>query len=213
MSGGKGGEEIMKTLYKVLIGFVTLLFAQTAFSETFIQAPPPPITDRGTITIPKEIFPEGKDAPIPIYVPPVVDGSNAAMKDDWKTTTELRGQKVDKWATGLAGVEIFKGILGPGKGDPTKAQQLLDVKTEYKITIQENPQGEKRAIIQTSGIDRTIQRITETISSRKIIKEEGRTLDILQLDRNHSNDPYIAYVSLSPDKKTIDITPKIYPEG
>jgi hypothetical protein len=178
-----------------------------------LRAMPAPITDRGSIVIPEEVFPEGKGNPIPIFVPPVTNSSNVEIKDNWKTAVELKGQEVNKWATGLAGVEIFKGIAGTGKGDPAKAQQLLDVKTDYKITIQESPQGERRAIIQTSGVDRTIQRIAETIDSSKIIKkEEGRTIEILKLDRSHSNDPYIAYVSLSPDKKTIDITPKIYPE-
>ena len=198
--------KIFKSL--LIVSIVVFLSFATIYSELHVQASelramPAPITDRGSIEIPEKVFPEGKGVPIPIYVPPVVDGSNAFIKDDWNTVVELKGQEISKAATFLAGGALTR-------GDSTKAQQMLDIGTEYKITIQESLQGEQRAIIQTSGIDRSLQRITETISS-KIIKKPGREVHILNVDRSRKDDPYIAYVSLSHDKKTV-VTPKVYPE-
>lgn len=187
-----------------MTGFIVLFFHQIAYTETFIQAAPPPIKDRGSIAIPKEIFPDGKDTVIPIYVPAVVDGSNASIKDDWKTVLELKKQEVDKLATALGGLKI----LG---GDPDKAKQLLNVKTEYKITVQESLQGNHRAIIETSGRDRAVQNIAGSLSRARIFKKGGGSMTGVIFDKNHTDDPYIAYVSLSPEKNAVDITPKIYP--
>ena len=101
-------EREMKTFSKFLIfiSFTTLLLSPIIHSVQYTQAAdlqlraiPAPITDRGSMTIPEKVFPEGKGASIPIYVPPVVDSSNAYIKDSWKTVVELKGALVWKnWA-------------------------------------------------------------------------------------------------------------------
>jgi tetratricopeptide (TPR) repeat protein len=201
---GELKKKMKSAFHNLLRIFIISLLAnaypcQTGASE--LRSIPIPNTDKGSIIIPEKTFPEGNGVPIPIYVPPIIDNSNVLIKDDWKTVLELNGQEVNKITTGFS-LFFFR--------QPDIEKKLLDIKTDYKILVQMNPPGEFRAIIETSGIDRTLQDITETMNSSKIIKEEENVSHIFNVDRKHGNDPYIAYIYLN--QRKIDIVPKIYPK-
>jgi parallel beta-helix repeat protein len=122
----------------------------------------------GGIVIPEVDFPEGKGNVIPIYVPPVIDGSNVIREDDgWETVRTL--VKTDSswdWGTFLAGLgasgaevwdpvqnhyvptpegsalSLLAGILRAASG----AQTVIQI----GITIQRDSQWNHRAIVQVS---------------------------------------------------------------
>ena len=116
---------------------------------------PVPDKARGGIIIPREMFPEGNGAYIPIHVPDVTDDSNVIKEDShWKTIKEIKETKVDfDWAKliasfgaeggdapGVAAVGVMAGIF-------RAVHEAISV-VDLKITIQTNSEENLRAIIQ-----------------------------------------------------------------
>lgn len=235
---------VTNTLLKVLIVSCTisLLLIPMVHAEQYTQAPeiravPPPIMDRGSIVIPRDIFPEAKEATIPIYVPPVIEGSNAAIRDEWKTVKEIKGEQTKfEWARFLSNIKPGEAETPIGAGIQLghaliRAASEAFEKRDYNISIQEGPQGQFRAIIQIGAGEKTTlrERAGETVAvspapdqafasavyseyiAEKFRLPKGLYQASLSIDKAHKDDPYVAYVSFSPEKNTFDLTPKIYP--
>jgi len=117
--------------------------------------------DRGGVIIPIEVFPEGKGSLIPIYVPPVIDGSNAVREDtDWKIIKDIQRSKLDFQWEKLAGGFSFDGADTPAGAGLSAAAGLIEALHdavsvyECNIAIQRNTDGELRAILQLGDPDR-----------------------------------------------------------
>jgi hypothetical protein len=112
-----------------------------------------PDEDRGGVMIPVETFPEGKGSLIPIYVPPLIDGSNVIREDDgWKTIREIRKSKLSfQWEKLIAGTTLESADTPAGAafsaiaGLISALNDALSV-SECRITIQRN-ESDLRAII------------------------------------------------------------------
>jgi hypothetical protein len=120
-----------------------------------------PDEDRGGVMIPVETFPEGKGSLIPIYVPPLIDGSNVIREDGgWKTIREIRKSKLSfQWEKLIAGTTLESADTPAGAafsaiaGLISALNDALSV-SECRITIQRNAEGELRAIISIGDPDR-----------------------------------------------------------
>jgi Tol biopolymer transport system component len=117
--------------------------------------------NRGTVTIPVNIFPEGKGAPIPIYVPPVVEGSNELRAEPgWNTIEVIEKQNISfSWEKFISGIETERTTnVEPSKigwasavslvsGLLISAVNAIEV-ISCRITIQEATSNNLRAIIE-----------------------------------------------------------------
>jgi hypothetical protein len=127
----------------------------------------------GGIIIPEEIFPEGKGQPIPIYVPPVLEGSNVIREDDsWRTVkvieksrlnfewekmvTSFEPEQAQVWSSELnkyvdtpqgAAISFISGFL--------TAVNKATSRTDFKITVQQSSEGKFRAIIEMGDTETT----------------------------------------------------------
>jgi len=195
----------------------------------------------GTIIIPKDIFPEGNGLPIPIYIPPVIDNSNAYF-GDWKNTKEIAGEDIryskEKLLRNLSMLTPPEVSEYPGHDVGRKAafsiagavllafEQAFE-KDGFKITIQKNPQGNFRAVIEifTDEMNTIRKNAGGVISSPdtgiaavefsrylrdKFSLQDGLYQAFWEIDKNHKKDPYVAYMGLRPDKNAVLIVPKIY---
>jgi hypothetical protein len=131
--------------------------------ETYISKTPE--KSNGAIVIPKEFFPKGNGEPIPIYVPPVVNSSNAIIKDNWLTVYEKIITEVDfDWK--IFYVNFFKSLTSEPKNNIDAILAITSGLIEssvstyssvkIKITIQENPSvsGKFRAILQLGDTEK-----------------------------------------------------------
>jgi len=243
----------MKKLQKILIIFTTLTLI-LSFSVSCEQTKRPEVVteeevvtgetrlekaepeDYGTIIIPKDIFPEGNGLPIPIYIPPVTNNSNAFF-GDWTNVKEIPGENVR-----FSNEKLLRNlIMTSPEGVPESSSDasirivywLLKALSEafekdgFKITIQKNPQGDLRAVIEISTDEMNVIRVNAggVISSpdrgiaavefSRYLKDKFSLPDGLyqafwEIDKNHKKDPYVAYMGLRPDKNAVLVVPKIY---
>ena len=120
-----------------------------------------PDEDRGGVMIPVETFPEGRGSLIPIYVPPLIDGSNVIREDgSWKTIREIRKSKLSfEWEKLIAGTALESADTPAGAafsaiaGLISALENALSV-SECRITIQRNAGSGLRAIISIGDPDR-----------------------------------------------------------
>ncbi len=200
--------------------------------------------DYGLVIVPKDIFPEGNGAPIPIYIPPVINDSNAFF-DDWSNVKEITGEDVrfskEKLLRNLAKLSL-SGVSGdlrdprPGAGARAVFSMTAAVllafersfeENGFKITIQRNPQGNFRAVIEISADEMNVIRTNAggIISSltmapaaaefSQYLKDKFSLPDGLYrafwiIDKNHKQDLYVVYMGIRPDKDAVLIVPKIY---
>jgi parallel beta-helix repeat protein len=137
-----------------------------------------PYEGRGGIILPVEEFPEGQGQVIPIYVPEVVDGSNALIGDGHWTTVyqdEQMESSWDKWDF-LAHIVCVRPtkevVLDPTSGEPVlvyspegsgfsllagiiQAAAGAQSAISYRITVQRDPQSRLRAIIEIGDPKKT----------------------------------------------------------
>jgi hypothetical protein len=199
---------------------------------------PPPTTPKatGSITIPISLFFNGAGKPIPIYVPAVgSDGSNSrSTGSDWRTvhTKTWSDLRVDAARFAVA----FNPTPVPANVPPSKVfivavlsvissiiQALVPATTVLgvELTVQENPTGDRRAIIQlsypswlrdTAGTATDIETLDQFIVAQSLGLAPN-VFHIVRLvsDPAHRHDPNVAYLFVDPDG---DITqmPKIYPQ-
>ena len=126
----------------------------------------------GQIIIPEDIFPEGRGLPIPIYLPPVANDSNAFF-GDWKTVTAISGDRIrfsqEKLLRNLATFAPPRPLEGPEIDEEAAAAfalgaALIDVfakafeEEAFQITIQRGPQSNFRAVIQLATDEMNIIR-------------------------------------------------------
>jgi len=125
-----------------------------------------PDKGRGGIVIPKEVFPEGKGEVIPIFVPSVINDSNAIFENgDWQTIKTIEKARFDfDWAEFLAsltmpGAPESEHINAPRlaifsivSGTLLSVGQAISL-TTLSVTVQESSKGELRAIVQIADID------------------------------------------------------------
>lgn len=125
-----------------------------------------PHKGRGGIVIPKEAFPEGKGKIIPIFVPPVVDDSNAIFENgDWQTIKTIEKAESDfDWAEFFASLTMPEvpeseyinvsrsAFFSIASGLLLSAEQASS-RTTLKIMVQRNSQGALRAIVQIADAD------------------------------------------------------------
>jgi hypothetical protein len=111
--------------------------------------------------IPVETFPEGKGSLIPIYVPPLIDGSNVVREDkDWRTIKEIKKSKLSfQWEKLVAGTTLESADTPAGAafsaiaGLISALNDALSI-SECRITIQRSAGGDLRAIISIGDPDR-----------------------------------------------------------
>ena len=125
-----------------------------------------PYKGRGAIIVPEELFPEGKGEVIPIYVPSVVDGSNALLEDgDWQPIENFEKVKFDfDWAEFFANLSVPGPPENPYISAPKSAffsvacgllfsAGQASSLTTLRVTIQQNSQGKLRVILQIADVD------------------------------------------------------------
>ena len=192
----------------------------------------------GTVQIPKSMFSAGKGAKIPIYIPPVINNTNAGTLDGldgWNTVwkKELRHIEVD-WES------FFAHFNPPGGAETSRAGAInfligllkagthLLVISKIKITVQKNPnkEDELRAIIQVSPPNTFLQEkagqknlrledyidpgLFSTLPKELISKDPSKTyLYRIDIDQQHSNS-YGQYLSVK-ENRNIVFSPKVYP--
>ena len=122
----------------------------------------PTIAERGGLIVPKELFPEGNEAVIPIHVPPVIDDSNLIREDSgWETVKEIRRTKLDfDWAKFISSFSlesastpegtIFSAIAGFIKS-VSSAASICDL----KIKIEKDFESNFRAIVEVHDPNRS----------------------------------------------------------
>lgn len=129
-----------------------------------------PYKERGGVLIPKEMFPEGKGAFIPLYVPNVINGSNILRDNgDWKTIREIeKTESLWDWSAFLASFTPSRAAVDTPLGTVETPQgaaislmssflQAADIALstiKYKISIQKDSSENMRAIIQIGDPDR-----------------------------------------------------------
>lgn len=206
----------------------------------------------GGIIIPEEIFPEGKGQAIPIYVPPVFEGSNVIREGDgWRTIKVIEKSRLnfewEKMVTSFApeqaqvwSPELNKYVDTPqGAAISFISSFIMAVnsatsRTDFKITIQQGPEGKFRAIIELADTETTTfmrtyagsaYMVTFEMAYLKVLfskyvaevfhlEPEGwntyYTMGI-RIDQSHKEDQYVYYLSLSRDNRIVT-TPKVYPQ-
>jgi len=196
----------------------------------------------GGIIIPEEIFPEGKGYIIPIYVPPVIDNSNIIREDDgWQTIKEIEKTKSNfEWEKMVSSFTSTRADTPQGAAFSLIAGLITAVDnvvstSKFKITIQEDSEGNFRAIIQIGDPDyNSFIRVnagggctvpppetfwlfrsafSKAVAEAFHLEPDDFPLRYYQMfliiDSSHKNDEYIGYLSLSEDNKIV-VTPKIY---
>ena len=115
----------------------------------------PADADRGGVIIPIEAFPEGEGNLIPIYVPPVTNGSNQVREDNgWRTVKEIRRSKLsfewEKLVVGFSpeGADVPAGAGLSAASGLIKALHGAFSVYECRITVQKDPDDNFRAILQ-----------------------------------------------------------------
>jgi len=107
----------------------------------------------GTITIPETLFPEGKGASIPVYIPPIIDDTNIINADGWQNIWQRNFDNVH-----INGWIVLANFSPESADNPKEAAvnaviALLSAVAEgqvyvrINITIQKSPKNEFRAII------------------------------------------------------------------
>ncbi|GFP42997.1 hypothetical protein HKBW3C_02129, partial [Candidatus Hakubella thermalkaliphila] len=198
--------------------------------------------DYGAVIIPKELFPEGNGVPIPIYIPPVINDSNASF-GDWANVEEIADENVkfstEKLLKNLAkltpsevpeypGYKVGAGAAFSMGGAVLLAFGQAFEKDGFKITIQRNSQGNFRAVIQiftdkgnvirrnAGGATRSPDTGIAAVAFSRHLKDKFSLPDgsmyqaFWEIDKNHRQDPYVAYMGLRPDKNAVLLIPKIY---
>ena len=187
--------------------------------------------DYGHILIPEELFPEGKGLPIPIYVPPVENDSNV-YSDDWPTIEEIKDDEVIFSQEKLLRNLVKYSMEHPGRGliiALSKSFAEAFDQNAFLITIQRSSQGEFRAIIQITTDEMNVIRAMagDVINSPStgvpaiewsrylqerfsLPSDSGLYRSTWIIDKNHKEDPYVSYLSLSTHKNAVLITPKVY---
>jgi len=202
-----------------------------------------PHEGRGGVIIPIEVFPEGEGAVIPIHVPSVVNNSNQVREDgDWRTVKEIKRSELNfEWEKLVADFRLEGADTPAGAGLSAIAgliQALHSAISVYdcRISIQSDPSGDLRAIVQAGDPDsRTFMRayagetwmpfvesfwLIQAVFSGQI----AGTFDLepddfpgtrytmtLDVDPAHKDDPYIGYLSVSQDSQIV-MTPVVYPQ-
>jgi len=187
--------------------------------------------DYGHILIPEELFPEGKGLPIPIYVPPVENDSNV-YSDDWPTIKEIKDDEVIFSQEKLLRNLVKYSVEHPGDDlilALSKSFAEAFDQNAFLITIQRSSQGEFRAIIQITTDEMNVIRAMagDVINSPStgvpaiewsrylqerfsLPSDSGLYRSTWIIDKNHKEDPYVSYLSLSTHKNAVLITPKVY---
>jgi len=199
----------------------------------------PPVKERGTLKIPKEILPEANGGGIPIYVPEI--GENyRAVDSGWRTLREINKTKLDfdwwkliaSYSTG--GADTPEGSALAAITSLVEAAGRASSVLELKLLIQKGSGGNLRAIIevgdprgkhflrtyagQTIGIpnvqDNTIRAGFSKYITTAFHLEPDAFPNIyymmsISIDRSHKDDEIIGYLSL-PEVDKIALTPKLY---
>jgi hypothetical protein len=121
----------------------------------------PPVTERGGLVVPKELFPEGNEATIPIYVPPVTNDSNLITEDNvWKTVKEIRRTKLDfDWAKLISSFSLESASTPEGSVFTAIAGFIKSVSSavsicDLKIKIEKDFESNFRAIVEVEDPNR-----------------------------------------------------------
>jgi hypothetical protein len=202
--------------------------------KTYIRALP--FKERGGIIIPRNIFPEGQNRVIPIYVPEVNNYTNTDYeKDGWGKVKEILKTDWDfDWAKFIANFSPSHEDTPQGAAFSFVSEALLGIAdsvaiSEVKIVIQQNSNGNFRAIILLGDPDMNTYLREDAGSSDCLYIEPTYLMskavaDAFKLDRctglcwyytmcwvvdsSHKQDNYVGYLSYR--DKEIVYTPRIY---
>jgi hypothetical protein len=191
--------------------------------------------DPGTIMIPTDIFPQAHGSPIPIHVPPVIDASNAFISDGWETVKEISNERVR-----FSNEKLLMALAQVSSGDTDEpgvslAYELFRAVSQaferdgFRVSVQRSPTGAFRATIQISTDDGNAIRtnaggiisspangvaavaFSQYLQDRfSLPKTDFLYQGFWSIDVKHRKDPYVAYMSLSPHRNALVITPKTY---
>lgn len=193
-----------KTIYATYFPYST----DTTIAAPYLK------NDYGRVRLPEGIISGWDEMDIPLYVPPIKDGTNARYEEEgWTQVAEIRKDaiRIDKtefWTTLVvdASYPENRGTLAY----ETIAQGIVALDqavTEYgaDIIVQENSTGARRAIV----------RLADDDIGRLYREKPGFTLIYdtfsIRIDEAHGEDKYIVYLSLSKDGR-IMYTPITYPQ-
>jgi len=122
----------------------------------------PPVTDRGGLVIPKELFPEGNEVVIPVHVPNVIDDSNLIREDDgWGTLKEIRRTKLDfDWAKFISGFSLASASTPEGTVFSVIAGFMKSVSSatsicDMTVKIEKDFESNFRAIVEVHDPNRS----------------------------------------------------------
>lgn len=206
----------------------------TVLPKTYLNTPP--YKERGGIIIPKDIFPEGDNKVIPVYVPQENDNANTELeKDGWSNIKEISRNKADfEWEKFVSSFKTTRADTAQEAGLSLAAgflQALAKAITiaEVKIVVQTNSEGNFRAIIllgdpdmntylrKDAGLSDCLYIEPTWVMSKAI--EDAFHLDkclglcwyytmCWRVDSSHKQDNYIGYLSYRDNQ--IVYTPRIY---
>jgi hypothetical protein len=193
-----------KTIYATYLQYST----DTTIAVPYLK------NDYGRVRLPEGIIPGWEEMDIPLYIPPIKDKTNAQYEEEgWTEVAHITKDTVsiDKTKLGTALVVDANYPENQGAfGYEVIAQGIVALDkafTEYgaDIIVQENSEGEKRAIVRFADDD--LSRLYEDKAGFTVIFDSCS----IRIDKAHAEQEYIAYLSLARDGR-IMYTPIVYPQ-
>jgi len=161
-----------------------------------------------------------------------VENDSNVYSDDWPTIEEIKDDEVIFSQEKLLRNLVKYSVEHPGRGliiALSKSFAEAFDQNAFLITIQRSSQGEFRAIIQISTDEMNVIRamagdvinspskVVPAIAWSRYLQERfslpsdsGPYRSTWIIDKNHKEDPYVSYLSLSTHKNAVLITPKVY---